>query len=84
MNEIFCCSPDVDDNNSNKEVIQKTNTVVCKFMKKKTRTDAVVCNSRYNGWNCLSIFLYLTGGIVSAFASGIAEANFEGCLTVVN
>jgi hypothetical protein len=35
MNEIFCCSPDVDDNNSNKEVIQKTNTVVCKFKQKK-------------------------------------------------
>ena len=48
--------PDVDDNNSNKEEIQKTNTVVCKFKQKK-RTDAVVCNSRYNGWNCLGIFL---------------------------
>ena len=36
------CSPNVDDNNSNKEVIQKTNTVVCKFKQKK-RTDAVVC-----------------------------------------
>ena len=32
------------DNNSNKEVIQKTNTVVCKCKQKKTRTDAVVCN----------------------------------------
>ena len=55
MNEIFCCSPNVDDNNLNKEVIQKTNTVVCKLSKKTT--DAVVCNLRYNGWNCLGIFL---------------------------
>ena len=33
----------------NKEVMQKTNTVVCKFKQKKL-TDAVVCNLRYNGW----------------------------------
>ena len=71
------------DNNSNKEVIQKTNTVVCKFKQKK-RTDAVVCNLRYNGWNCLGIFLprqttknlnlpwHLRRQLPSA------EANFEG------
>ena len=33
---VVQCSPDVDDNNSNKEVIQITNTVVCKFKQKKT------------------------------------------------
>ena len=37
MNEILCCSPNVDDNNSNKEVIQKT-TVVCKFKQKNEQT----------------------------------------------
>ena len=74
------------DNNSNKEVIQKTNTVVCKCNKKKhEHADAVVCNLRYNGWNCLGIFLprqttknlnlprHLRRQLPSA------EANFEGC-----
>jgi hypothetical protein len=72
------------DNNSNKEVVQKTNTVVCKCKQKNKRTDAVVCNLRYNGWNCLGIFLprqttknlnlprHLRRQLPSA------EANFEG------
>ena len=34
---VVQCSPDVDDNNSNKEVIQKTNTVVCNLSKKTNK-----------------------------------------------
>jgi hypothetical protein len=49
MNEIFCCSPDVDDWVLEQRSDAKNEHCSCKFKQKKL-TDAVVCNLRYNGW----------------------------------